>query len=289
LPWGCGLAFPVVQGAQGEFGPGNGPPPGREPSHRDLWAWDVAMPEGQPVLAARAGTATEMRDDLTATGPGLPGNFVLVRHDDGTIAGYYHLQPGSLKVRPNQRVERGQPLAGAGRTGDAYGTHLHFEVTDPRQPAGLPNRGTVPVVFGDVASEGGALKGGLTYLSGNAGGLAPPCSSRPYPEVALLFGTDYDDKRGQPSAPATSFPKNTPQVYASVRGMYAPAGAAITYHWYHGPYEVWSCVGRTDRLWWDAWSQCPWRPGHAWDPGEYQVVLTIDADVVASGVFRIAP
>jgi murein DD-endopeptidase MepM/ murein hydrolase activator NlpD len=289
LPWGCGLAFPVIQGAQGEYGSQTGPPPGREPSHRGLFAWDIAMPDGHPVLAARAGTVSEVRDDLRATGPNLPGNYVLVRHDDGTVAGYYHLQPAGAKVRAGQRVERGQHLAGAGQTGDAYGVHLHFEVTDPRLPPLGPARGTQPVAFGDIPTDNGALRAGLLYTSGNAGPNAPPCAARPYPALQLLFGTDYDQSRGQPTTPGQVFSARTPVIYASVRGLYAPAGATIAYHWYHGAYEVWSCTVRTERLWWEAWSQCAWRPGHPWDPGDYQVEIHIDNDVAAAAAFRIVP
>ena len=47
----------------------------------------------------------------------------------GQFAYYMHLQPGSLRVKAGDRVQRGQVLARVGASGDAREPHLHFEVT----------------------------------------------------------------------------------------------------------------------------------------------------------------
>lgn len=54
------------------------------------------------------------------------GNIVLIRHDNGMETLYGHNTRNLVDV--NQRVEAGQPIALAGRTGRATTEHLHFEV-----------------------------------------------------------------------------------------------------------------------------------------------------------------
>jgi murein DD-endopeptidase MepM/ murein hydrolase activator NlpD len=119
-------------------------------THRDAgsrYAIDIAMPEGTAVHAAREGVvinvahrffrsgfSTETRDEA---------NFVQILHDDGTHAVYAHLQMDTVRVRPGQRVERGEYIANSGNTGYSSGPHLHFVVL---RNAGLRNE-SVPVTF----------------------------------------------------------------------------------------------------------------------------------------------
>ncbi|WP_243350760.1 M23 family metallopeptidase [Stenotrophomonas acidaminiphila] len=95
-------------------------------SHRDAQnrhAIDFPLPEGTPVLAARAGTVMQVLADAN-----LDGCLVRVLHADGGMALYAHLQAGSLAVRPGQAVLAGQVLARSGNTGRSTGPHLHFAV-----------------------------------------------------------------------------------------------------------------------------------------------------------------
>jgi len=95
-------------------------------SHGDAqnrYAIDFPLPEGTPVLAARAGTAMQVVSDSAGE-----GCRVRVLHADGSMALYAHLQAGSLSVRPGQPVQAGQPLARSGNTGHSTGPHLHFAV-----------------------------------------------------------------------------------------------------------------------------------------------------------------
>lgn len=48
---------------------------------------------------------------------------------DGQFASYAHLQPGSVQVKPGERVKRGQWLGRVGNSGDAREPHLHFQLT----------------------------------------------------------------------------------------------------------------------------------------------------------------
>jgi len=53
---------------------------------------------------------------------------VALDHKNGYSTVYAHLQPGTLKVKVGEYVERGQELARMGESGWAYGVHLHFEL-----------------------------------------------------------------------------------------------------------------------------------------------------------------
>jgi murein DD-endopeptidase MepM/ murein hydrolase activator NlpD len=100
---------------------------------------------GQKVLAVADGRVVAARDGFpdnipkTEAGfePALPvtlatvgGNQVVIALGNGQFAAYYHLQPGSVRVKAGDRVSRGQLLARVGNSGDARWPHLHFQVTD---------------------------------------------------------------------------------------------------------------------------------------------------------------
>jgi hypothetical protein len=72
------------------------------------------------------------------------GNYVVLRLGDGRYAFYEHLQPGSVAVKPGQRVARGQSLGRLGFSGDSTGPHLHFHVADGPATVGAEGR---PFVF----------------------------------------------------------------------------------------------------------------------------------------------
>ncbi len=118
LPWKGG-PFHISQGAGGDFS--HDTPKGR-------YAVDVAMPPGTPVVAARGGTVLKAEDGQEGRYPRAAGNYVRIRHEDGSHTAYLHLSRGSLKVREGQRVEGGELLGHSGNTGRSTGPHLHFVV-----------------------------------------------------------------------------------------------------------------------------------------------------------------
>ena len=102
-------------------------------SHHDpqnRHAWDFALAEGTPVLAARTGQVMAIHASAccSTTRPGDGGNWVRLEHEDGSMAIYAHLQPGSVQVRPGQHVRAGELLAASGNTGYSSAPHLHFAV-----------------------------------------------------------------------------------------------------------------------------------------------------------------
>jgi hypothetical protein len=99
---------------------------------------------GRPVLAVADGRVVTARDGLPDNVPGhgesfhpavpitmetVAGNTITLDLGGGQFAYYMHLQSGSLRVKAEDRVRRGQVLARIGSTGDAREPHLHFEVT----------------------------------------------------------------------------------------------------------------------------------------------------------------
>jgi murein DD-endopeptidase MepM/ murein hydrolase activator NlpD len=119
-------------------------------THRDAAsrnAIDIAMPVGTAVHAAREGLVINVAHRFFRGGLDTAisdeANFVQVLHDDGTTAIYAHLQMDTIRVRPGQRVARGEYIANSGNTGFSSGPHLHFVVV---RNAGLRSE-SVPLVF----------------------------------------------------------------------------------------------------------------------------------------------
>ena len=93
---------------------------------------DLAAPEGTPVLAAAAGKVLFVGEQRGY------GKIVLVGHEGGLVTIYAHNADNLVEL--GQPVSRGQRIARVGRSGNATGPHLHFEVrvgTRPRDPLGF--------------------------------------------------------------------------------------------------------------------------------------------------------
>lgn len=56
------------------------------------------------------------------------GNYVKIKHSDGTYTIYAHLAKNSITVRAGDVVDQGQVIGKMGHSGSSTGTHLHFEV-----------------------------------------------------------------------------------------------------------------------------------------------------------------
>jgi murein DD-endopeptidase MepM/ murein hydrolase activator NlpD len=82
---------------------------------------DLVRPHRTPVRSVAAGTVVAA--GWHRTGYGIS---VLVRHSKGRHTHYAHLDSASARV--GQAVAAGQVLGRQGSTGDATGSHLHFEV-----------------------------------------------------------------------------------------------------------------------------------------------------------------
>jgi murein DD-endopeptidase MepM/ murein hydrolase activator NlpD len=134
-----------------------------------LYAIDLPMPIGTPVLAARSGVVVAVEERFSDEDrTHLHENWVMVRHADGTVARYIHLTQNGALVDVGDAVEQGQRLGLSGNSGPSTGPHLHFDVQTcgPNLPPGynrMPCGMTVPVSFRNTDAHACGLEPGKVY------------------------------------------------------------------------------------------------------------------------------
>lgn len=215
LPWAEGHSFMFTQ-----------VPGGRITTHftkATLHAVDIAMPEGVAVLAARAGVVEALAAQHGASADEEPltyeGNFVRVRHADGTAAIYAHLKHRGVAVAVSEVVEAGQLLGYSGATGDVERPHLHFAVIRvQKNSAGWQEEISVPVTF---------------YVG------VPPVPFAP--RAAVWVAADYSGPAQAPRAASETrlFPWSRPVLKPgeeagvwSLLGLWLACGAAaLVWYW----------------------------------------------------------
>ena len=109
---------------------------------------------GAPVLAVADAVVSEATDGLPEQMPGkypagislddADGNSVILDLGNGCHALYAHMQPGSLRVHPGDKVRRGQVIGLVGDSGNSIVPHLHFQVMD--RPSSLASNGLPYVI-----------------------------------------------------------------------------------------------------------------------------------------------
>ena len=97
----------------------------------DVGAWaryhtgfDFSAPIGTPIYAPTAGVVEHAGTGGDAGG--WAGNYVVLKHADGTQTLYAHMS--SISVQVGDNVAGSTLLGHVGQTGRAFGPHLHFEV-----------------------------------------------------------------------------------------------------------------------------------------------------------------
>lgn len=134
-----------------------------------LYAIDIEMPIGTPLVAARGGKVVAVQDTFKdGNDKDLEENFVMVQHADGTVARYIHLKFGGVLVALGEQVSQGQRIALSGNTGQTGAPHLHFDVhtCGPNLPPNynkLPCGMTVPLTFRNAGVNICGLVPGLRY------------------------------------------------------------------------------------------------------------------------------
>ena len=160
LPFEPGHSF-LVWRTTSHFTPGN--------QGVGLYAVDIEMPIGTPLVAVRRGVVVAARDSFAdGNDTDLHENYVMVRHADGTVARFIHLTQNGALVKVGDAVQQGQRVALSGNSGQTGGPHLHFDVQQcgPNLPPTynrLPCGRTVPVAFRNAGSNRCGLVAGRRY------------------------------------------------------------------------------------------------------------------------------
>lgn len=120
LPYEAGKKHRMVQGYFSHF------------SHKNRAALDFKMKRGTIICAARGGVVVRVKQDGNKGGLNKKyrsdGNMVIIQHNDGSRAGYWHLKQNGAMVKVGDTVVQGQPIAYSGKTGYTAFPHLHFIV-----------------------------------------------------------------------------------------------------------------------------------------------------------------
>ena len=146
LPYESGKRYRMIQGYFSSF------------SHRERAALDFKMKRGTKICAARGGVVVRVKEDGDRGGWNRKyrryGNNIIIEHEDGTRAGYWHLQKDGALVAVGDTIQQGQVIGLSGKTGYAALPHLHFMVWK----SGPEGWQQVPTRF--------ATKRGIRYLKG---------------------------------------------------------------------------------------------------------------------------
>ena len=120
LPYAQGKKFFLAQAANSHM------------SHRNELSLDFKMKKGSQICAAREGVVIEVKKDSDKGGLKdeflALGNHIIISHNDGSIAQYWHLDKDGAFVNVGDTVAKGQLIGLSGNTGYTAFPHLHFQV-----------------------------------------------------------------------------------------------------------------------------------------------------------------
>ena len=108
-------------------------------THKGVDLVPESTAETPEILAYADGTVIQAQNFKGTTestkNPGM-GTSCAIRHADGTVTRYQHLQYNSLRVKKGDKVKKGDVLGIYGRptTGNSTGPHLHFDISLPDKP-----------------------------------------------------------------------------------------------------------------------------------------------------------
>ena len=122
LPFSGGSRFLLIQAYNSKL------------SHTHELSLDFKMKKGRKICAARGGIVESIKEDSDAGGLKeeylSQGNHIIIRHSDGSMAMYWHLQMNGVLVNAGDTVTKGQHIGYSGNTGYTAFPHLHFQVQD---------------------------------------------------------------------------------------------------------------------------------------------------------------
>ncbi len=113
-----------------EYGSRTNPLNGAKEFHRGI---DLVKADRSPIYAFSGGIVRHAKMGASGSGFGRYGHVVAVQDPDGALHVYAHLN--SISVQVNQQIAHGAQVGTQGRTGDATGSHLHYEVRLKASPS----------------------------------------------------------------------------------------------------------------------------------------------------------
>jgi murein DD-endopeptidase MepM/ murein hydrolase activator NlpD len=120
LPFAKGSKFLLIQAYNSKM------------SHQNELALDFKMRKGSKICAARSGVVIAKKQDSDVGGLKdeylSQGNHIIIKHNDGSTAMYWHLQFNGVLVNVGDTVQQGQHIGYSGNTGYTAFPHLHFQV-----------------------------------------------------------------------------------------------------------------------------------------------------------------
>ncbi len=115
LPYPAGKTYFIIQSYCSIF------------SHSGWFAYDIDTQIGDTLIASRAGVVIFKQESfMDNTNVNGEQNFMMIQHDDGSVAFYVHLMEQGALFDVGDRVEQGEPFALSGNSGATAGPHLHM-------------------------------------------------------------------------------------------------------------------------------------------------------------------
>lgn len=148
LPLRCGMSARISQGNNSGF----------SHSGYSAYAFDFSIPLDTPLHAMRRGRVIKVYDRTRPGDPCYSGggrdcitkaNLVWIRHADGTVTSYAHLNRATVAV--GDRVERGDVIGRSGSSGYSTGPHAHVARQEDCGGAGCQS---IRMRFQDVPGDG---------------------------------------------------------------------------------------------------------------------------------------
>jgi len=122
LPYQRGKAYMLTQGFNGKY------------THKGKasYALDFKMPIGTHIHAMREGVVVGLESKNTEHGfdpkYASKANYIVIQHDDGSMAMYGHLNTNGVRVGLGEKVYKHQFIGFSGNTGYSSGPHLHVHI-----------------------------------------------------------------------------------------------------------------------------------------------------------------
>ncbi|MBC7866010.1 MAG: M23 family metallopeptidase [Gloeobacteraceae cyanobacterium ES-bin-316] len=103
-------------------------------SHAGELSLDFKMKPGSKIFAAREGVVESVKENSDQGGLKSEymndGNHIIIRHYDGSVAMYWHLQKDGVLINEGDSLQKGKHIGFSGNTGYSAFPHLHFQVQD---------------------------------------------------------------------------------------------------------------------------------------------------------------